>query len=144
MEYEKLLLPTDGSKASFESAEEGFDLAEALDADVTVVSVVEDALVEDKIYGSPPADVERVRQLASDSAEKLADRARERGLEADEVVKAGDPAEEIVELAEDGGFDLVVMGTHGRGGLDRLLLGSVTDKVVRTSSVPVVTVGSDE
>jgi nucleotide-binding universal stress UspA family protein len=57
----------------------------------------------------------------------------------------GDPYEEIIDYAETEGVDMIVMGTHGRSGLDRFLLGSVTEKVVRTADAPVLTVRlSDE
>ncbi|AAV47178.1 universal stress protein [Haloarcula marismortui ATCC 43049] len=52
----------------------------------------------------------------------------------------GDPYEEIIDYAETAGVDMIVMGTHGRSGLDRFLLGSVTEKVVRTADAPVLTV----
>lgn len=59
------------------------------------------------------------------------------------VVEQGVPADAIVDYAERRGMDLVVMGTQGRAGLRRAFLGSVTDRVVRTSPVPVVTVGPE-
>lgn len=59
-------------------------------------------------------------------------------------VKIGDPRQLIVELAESGGFDLVVLGTHGRAGRERLFAGSVAEAVVRRCSVPVLTVRSRE
>lgn len=146
MSFEKILIPTDGSKASFEGAEKGLELAEDIGADIVALSVVEEALVEDKIYGSPPAEPERVRKLAQNAVDDLAERAEERGLTVETAVREGEPSKEIVEQVADSDADLIVIGTHGRGGFERALLGSVADKVVRTSHVPVLTVnpGSSE
>ncbi len=143
MRFEKILVPTDGSKAAVDAAETAFDLAEQLDAEITVLSVVEDALVDDKIYGNPPADVERVREIATNAAEDIAERAEERGITADPVVVKGDPATEILEQAENADVDMIAMGTHGRSGIDRVLLGSVADKIVRQADVPVFTARPD-
>lgn len=143
MTYDKILVPTDGSKAAVEAADDAFDLAEQLEAEVVVVSVVEDALVDDKIYGNPPADVERVREIATNAAEDLVDEAESRGLDADPVVIQGSPAPEIIAQAESSEADMIAMGTHGRSGLDRVLLGSVADKVVRKADVPVLTIRPD-
>jgi nucleotide-binding universal stress UspA family protein len=62
------------------------------------------------------------------------------GVKATGLVKRGDPADEILIRAKEGGADLIIMGTHGRKGFDLLLFGSVAEKVVRLSSVPVLTV----
>jgi nucleotide-binding universal stress UspA family protein len=62
------------------------------------------------------------------------------GLPVETTVLEGSPSREIVRYAEEQDCDLIVMGTHGRGGIDRLLLGSVAERVVRASEVPVLTV----
>ncbi len=139
MRFERILVPTDGSKAAVDAAEKAFELAEQLDAEVLVLSVVEDALVDDKIYGNPPADVERVREIATNAAEDVAEKAEERGIDADAVVTQGSPAQEILDQADSWDADMIAMGTHGRSGLDRVLLGSVADKIVRKADVPVFT-----
>ncbi len=139
MRFEKILVPTDGSKAAVDAADTAFDLADQLGAEVLVLSVVEDALVDDKIYGNPPADVERVREIATNAAEDLVEKAEERGIDADAVVTQGSPAQEILEQTENWDADMIAMGTHGRSGLDRVLLGSVADKIVRQADVPVFT-----
>lgn len=62
------------------------------------------------------------------------------GVKATGIVKRGDPSDEILVRAKQGDIDLIIMGTHGRKGFDLLLFGSVAEKVVRMSSVPVLTV----
>ena len=138
--YDSILIPTDGSAESAEAAEAGLDLAEELDAEVHAVSVVDAELVASTTYTTGAAkNEERMHEEAEENAAEVAEGARERGLEAVEVVETGIPAEKIVEYADEN-VDAIVIGTHGRSGMRRVLLGSVTDKVVRTASVPVVTV----
>ncbi len=82
-------------------------------------------------------------QLSTQSQEaltKVADRLRAQGLTIETHVRDGSPLDEISDFAERSKADLIVMGTHGRAGFSRLLLGSVTERVVRTSKVPVLTV----
>lgn len=140
--YERILVPTDGSAASDDAIAHAFDLATVHDAEVHAVYVVDAASaagismeatwegVSDMLYregGSALEDVER--------------RGEDRGIAVETAVVEGSPAQEIVRYAEREDCDVIVMGTHGRGGIDRLLLGSVAEKVVRASSVPVLTVG---
>lgn len=72
--------------------------------------------------------------------EEIVQKAEERGIEADQIVIRGIPRQEINDYAEEENADLVVMGSHARKGLERMLLGSVTEKVLRTSERPVLTV----
>lgn len=90
------------------------------------------------------ADVERVyeaqRRWASDTLAARVAAAQERGLRARSVLRIGVPHEEIVAACTAEAPDMIVMGTHGRSGLNRLLMGSVAERVVRTSPCPVLTV----
>jgi nucleotide-binding universal stress UspA family protein len=72
--------------------------------------------------------------------ERWAARAGEHGVTARTVLRTGSPYQEIVGVATDEHADLVIMGTHGRGGVSRLLLGSVADRVIRFAPCPVLTV----
>jgi nucleotide-binding universal stress UspA family protein len=89
---------------------------------------------------------ESVDRLLREDAETAVARVREiaermdAGVPVDTAVVEGKPSREIVRYAEGEGCDLVVMGTHGRGGIDRLLLGSVAESVIRASSIPVTAV----
>ena len=62
------------------------------------------------------------------------------GLNVTKAVEDGQPAEKIVEYAEASGIDLIIMSTHGRGGVRRFLVGSVTDKVIRSTHLPVLVI----
>jgi nucleotide-binding universal stress UspA family protein len=80
------------------------------------------------------------RQAASDYLRRVGDRLRERGFQVEEQVGDGPPAGVIVERAGALGVDLIAMTTHGRGGLERLLLGSVAEEVTRNAPCPVLLV----
>ncbi len=139
---DRVLVPTDGSERSRAAVDRAVELAREVDAEVTVLSVMEEAAVEAEAYGGVPAEEGSARARAEDAAVEMAEHAAAADVDADPVLKAGDPAETIVDYADSGGFDVVVMGTRGLGGVERMLLGSVTDEVVRTSRAPVLTVRS--
>jgi nucleotide-binding universal stress UspA family protein len=135
--YETILIPTDGSDAADGAVDRALELAETYGATVHAlyavrpVYTVEDGL--DRVYAALEADGER-------ATSEIAERAAEAGVDAVTEVRRGPPHSEILDYVDEHGVDLVVMGTHGRTGLDRYLLGSVTEKVVRLADVPVLTV----
>jgi nucleotide-binding universal stress UspA family protein len=142
--YDTLLLPTDGSEGTAAAAEHAGAIAARFGAAVHVVSVAD----ERNRFESPSAGLaseawdERERERAEAAAEGTA-AALPDDVTVETAVVEGVPHEAIVDYAEREGVDAVVMGTHGRTGLDHYLVGSVAEKVVRTSPVPVLTVGLD-
>lgn len=135
--YDTILIPTDGSEGVEAAIEEGIDLARVTDATVHVLSVV-----DDRRYGTIP-DAEWVglhEALESESeraVESVAGQATRSNVETVTAVEEGPPADWIIKYADTNDIDCIVMGTHGRSGLDRLLLGSVTETVIRRTSIPV-------
>lgn len=140
--YERILLPTDGSDASERAIEEAVGLAVRLDAGLTALSVADTAGFQSP--GPTGSVVDELEADAREAVELAADRAREAGVERVETaVEHGDPAEQIRETAAADDADLIVMGTHGRSGIERRLLGSVAETTVRGADVPVLTVPAD-
>ncbi|QCC50123.1 universal stress protein [Halapricum salinum] len=140
--YEQLLLATDGSQSAEHAAMHGLDLAAALDATVHALSAVETA-----VMGPDVEDVTNAgRDAAEEAVDTIANAAQRRGI--DDIVRHvedGAPAETILDVIESEDIDAVVMGTTGRRGITRILLGSVAEKTVRSAPVPVITVhGPDE
>ena len=137
--YERILVPTDGSPEVDAVLDHAAGLAATHDADLHVLYVINTAG-----YAGLPGDgaVGGLSAMMNEQGETALDRAAERVGErlTERVLIEGTPSEEIIDYAEEADCDLVVMGTHGRGGIDRLLLGSVAERVVRTSPVPVLTV----
>lgn len=139
-----VIIPTDGSEYAENAAELGFELAEKTGAAVHALSVGDTGLTHrSSIGGGPGKTAAEVTEIAAGWAGELAEAARSRGLDADTVVRTGTPAEEIAEYAAETDAELLVMGTAGRSGFKPSLVGSTTDKVVRTAPVPVVTVRPD-
>ncbi|SEH17848.1 Nucleotide-binding universal stress protein, UspA family [Natronorubrum sediminis] len=136
--YDTILFPTDGSDLSKQGIDHAVDLAQTYDAPLHTVFVVDQTT-----YAGLPNDIEResiqnqLREAGSRSFEMLESAADDAGVTLSSAVLSGVPHEQIIEYAESNGVDLIVMGTHGRSGFDRVLLGSTTEKVLRLSPVPV-------
>ncbi|SHH38320.1 universal stress protein [Halobaculum gomorrense] len=143
--YEDVLVPTDGSRRASAAVDHGIALAGALDARVHALSVVDDSLLGGLgLENDPDADgADDAEAAATDVVDAVAADAEAAGVrEATASVVRGDLAEEIRAYVEANGVDAVVMGTTGRRGTERILLGSVAEKTVRTAPVPVLTVGA--
>ncbi|HET7324101.1 MAG TPA: universal stress protein [Halococcus sp.] len=137
--YDHVLLPTDGSEAAANAADEAFEIAANNDAVLHVLFVVDETAGPLNIRGGD-AQFEEAEAEAEEMVNELAERAEQAGVETVvRSVQQGTPYQVILDYAE-GNADLVIMGTHGRSGLDRHLLGSVTEKVVRRSKPSVLTV----
>jgi nucleotide-binding universal stress UspA family protein len=141
--YESVLVPTDGSRGAARAAEHGVRLAAALGATVHVLSVVDDASLGLDVRS---ADSETAAErAATDAVEELASEAEAHGV-ADVVphVEHGSPVEAILDCIDSNDVDAVAMGTTGRRGTERILLGSVAEKTVRSAPIPVITVRGEE
>ncbi|MFD1647362.1 universal stress protein [Haloarchaeobius litoreus] len=140
--YDDILFPTDGSDPSKEAFEYAVDLAATYGARLHVLYVADTNRDSVTTIGGEVVDA-----LETEGERVVADveeRAREHGVEAVTEVLQGDPSTTILDYADDRGIDCIVMATRGRSGLKGLLLGSVTDRVVRQSSMPVLVVSNDE
>jgi nucleotide-binding universal stress UspA family protein len=138
--YERILVPTDGSAASRPAIEHAIELAATHDATLHAIYVINTAsFASIPTEGSWEGVSEMLAREGGEALESVTEEAETHGVPVETVQVDGSPSREIVRYAEENGCDLIVMGTHGRGGIDRLLLGSVAEKVVRSSSVPVLT-----
>ena len=139
---DRILVPFDDSEPAREALEYSFELFP--DGDVTALTIVDLSDME-YLPDSPtePADADADDGVFATAREKLqtaTEIADERGVEIETVTEAGPPARTIVDYADEDDVDHIVMGSHGREGLSRILLGSVAETVVRQSSVPVTVV----
>jgi nucleotide-binding universal stress UspA family protein len=135
--YDDVLIPTDGSEGTEGAIDHAIDLATTYDATVHVLYVVDTG-----IGGGEAVDaLEALEAAGKEAIDDVIERAEAADLGTVEgTVARGAPHRAILDYVDEHGVDLVVMGTHGRTGLDRYLVGSVTEKVVRLSDVPVLTV----
>lgn len=135
--YSTILVPTDGSDGAAAALGTALGLAAEFDAAVHALFVVDERFVATE-YDAPVEEAEREGEAVLDRA---GERGREAGIAVEKHLRTGVPHEEIVGAVDDYGADLVVMGKHGRTGLDRFLnLGSVAERVVRAAPVQVLTV----
>ena len=139
-----LLLPTDGSDPAEAAARRGLDLAARLGATVHILSAADTDVAGGLLPLDDPDDItDQLLDRADDNCASIATEAADRGLDVVTVTREGTPAGEIVEYTADNDIDMIVMGTQGRGGFERLVVGSVADSVVRKAPVPVMTVRPD-
>jgi len=136
--YDRILLPTDGSRGNSRAVDQAIGLAEETDAVLHALFVVENIPSAPEM--SDGQFQARLEQIGEEAIEDIRARADDAGVEIETALENGDPHRAIIEYADGIEADLIVMGTHGRSGLDRYLLGSVTERVVRASDVPVLTV----
>lgn len=142
MTYENVLVPTDGSGGVQESVTHAVDLAERAGATVHALYVVDDSVRRRVANAAWPGDELRVE--GENAVASIAGAAHRAGLDAETEIRDGDPATEILDYALDHDVDLVVMGTHGRSGAERAILGSTTERVLRHAGVPVLVVRATE
>jgi len=146
--YNKILLPTDGSKFAEKAAEHAIWIASKSGAEIIVLNVIETS----SLVGLPAEDlIVRIKEILKEEGRRSLERISEMVTEEEKELKIedikvtlkteeGSPAEAILKTVEKEDVDLVVMGTSGKHGLDRFLLGSVTEKVVRSAKCPVLAV----
>lgn len=139
---ETILLATDGSLASEGASDEAIDLAVQVGARLLVVSVLgassrpSEAAAE-TVGPAGPADS---RDSLTTKAQMIVQRAKAAGCNATFLVWDGEPGEAIVAAADSENADIIVVGSHGRSGVSRFLIGSVSDYVVRHAHCPVMVV----
>ncbi len=141
--YTHILVPTDGSTLSEYAVDEALALANALNARVTLLTVIEPfhliAFAPEQVAETRDAYDRHARREAEQRLLRGEEKATALGLICDTVMATGDdPHEAIIEAATSGGCDLIAMASHGRRGVKALVLGSVTAKVLTHSTIPVL------
>jgi nucleotide-binding universal stress UspA family protein len=144
--YDRILVPTDGSDGVERAVQHAVDLAVEHGATVHALYVINAAS-----YAGLPMEAslegvdEMLRADAEDAVATVESIADDFDVPTETAIRDGEPSKRIVQYAEAENCDLIVMATHGRGGIDRLLLGSVAEGVVRSAEIPVMTLRlSDE
>jgi len=144
--FDRVLLPTDGSEGTRPAEETAIELAEMHDATLHILYIVDQPAT---IFGAgkriPGLEnlMDTLEQEAEEATGDVTVRATDRGIKATSAVRCGNLHGAILTYAKEHDIDVIVMGTHGRTGVKRTLLGSVTEAVVCHSEVPVLTVHRD-
>jgi nucleotide-binding universal stress UspA family protein len=148
MSWKTILVPHDFSSSANHALATARDEAKAHGSKILVLHVIElptqmtpETVIMPDVTGGAPISV---KDYAVKHAEvhlaDLAARLAKDGMTITPFIRIGKPTEEIARFVDENGVDLLIMGTHGRGGLAHLLLGSVAERLVRTSKIPVLTI----
>ena len=148
MKIETIVVATDFSEAAAHAIETAADFARHFEAELVVVHAynVEIPVASPIMTGGyvlPEGFIDQIRQQAQHEVDKIAKDLKGRGIAAIGIAVDAPPASAVIETAEQKNADLIVMGTRGLTGLKHVALGSVADRVVRTATCPVLTVGKD-
>ena len=140
MMYKKILVPTDGSEFAKKAQKHALFLANVTGAEIIAVSVTENNFVsglplDDEIY-----QLNQVLNERSQENLEEFDKLNEDNLKITHVIREGSPAKVILEVAREEDIDLIVMGSSGKSGFDRFIMGSVADKVVNSAKCAVLVV----
>ncbi|HJH32772.1 MAG TPA: universal stress protein [Methanosarcinaceae archaeon] len=139
--YRKILIATDGSEPNKKAVLYGIELARLSDAKLYIVYVVDTAA-----FASIPMDsgweimYELLQKEGTEAIQQIVDDAKVSGIGVESSLLEGHPSQEIIEFTQDNDIDLIVLGTLGKSGLNRFLLGSVAEKITRNSRIPVLVV----
>jgi len=146
--YERILIPTDGSEVAENAVDHAMALAKQFGAEVHALFVADTDAVHyalgteqvDRIRQGRFPEMTELREDAEAATNYVRERAEAAGLEFVERHAGGQPHNVIADYARENDIDLVVMGSHGRAGVRRALLGSVTERTLRSTHVPVLVV----
>jgi nucleotide-binding universal stress UspA family protein len=141
----KILVAADGSETSMLAADMALGIGKRAGASVSAVYVIDvHRLAQLPGYAAMPGIKDRLMEImikeGNEALGEIGDKARDVGVAYESWTEKGDPGEELVKLCLDGGFDLIVLGSIGKSSLEKLLLGSVAQRVVRHASIPVLVV----
>lgn len=144
--FDRILIPTDGSDPTKSAVDMALNLAEVHDATLHVLYIVDQPTSVSGMgegFAGLNDLLDALEERGQQATKAIIKQARERNIETTAAVRRGNPHNDILSYAEDNDIDVIVMGTHGRTGVKRALLGSVTENVVRHSEIPVLTVHRD-
>ncbi|MCL2296035.1 MAG: universal stress protein [Methanomassiliicoccaceae archaeon] len=143
MSFRNILVPTDGSEYTKYAVDAAIELAVLTGGKVTALYVLDKS-----VYANSPMDTavtlvnvyEALEKEGAHATSYVLEKAREAGVEAEEKRIEGVPSNVILQESEAGGYDMIIMGSLGRTGVSKLLMGSVSEKIVRSAKCPVMVV----
>ncbi len=147
MQFKKILLTTDFSEYSLCAVPYAVELARKFGAELTMIHVMEPIIAPaDFAWGSfNVSEIEnKTREYAGNNLDKLMHEHIPDDVKSSVHLAYGNPFKEVIQFAKEGNFDLIVISTHGLTGLSHIIFGSTTEKIVRKSPIPVMTVRDPE
>lgn len=136
--YGDILVPADGSEGVQGAIDHGIEIATLADATIHALYVVDTGDYTPLSEAKWLTIEEALEAEGENAVSDVEDRALEAGIDAVTTIAHGNPSEEILAYADENDVDLIVMGTSGRSGIDRVLVGSVAENVIRRAEVPVL------
>ena len=140
-EIKRILVPTDGSDCSIRAAELAIHLAKVFNAELFVIYVIDTVILDEIAKGAEKEVIEReLREKGRRYLNYIMKMAEREGLTATPILVKGEPHDQIVQHAKVQAVNLIVMGTYGRRGTERILIGSVAERVIEYAPCPVLVV----
>ncbi|MCE5214176.1 MAG: universal stress protein [Methanobacterium sp.] len=129
--FKTIMVPSDGSQFALKAEDVAISIALKFQGKLVVVHIIDEKLIQ-------PFEV--LEEEGKYILEKAALKGEQQGVEVDQVLIVGNPAHDMSKIVEKTGADLVVIGTHGKTGLRKILMGSVAENTIKTVKVPVLLV----
>jgi nucleotide-binding universal stress UspA family protein len=142
--FRSIVIATDGSENTRNAISYGIKFAKFSGATVYALYVMDTSSLTQSFTAGKELMYELLKKEGQKAISKVKECGEASGVEVKEVLMEGHPSKEIIDFAENKDIDLIVMGTLGKTGLNRFLMGSVAEKVVRNSKVPVMVVRTEE
>ena len=138
--FKKILCPVDFSDTSMDAANNAIKFASEIKAEITFIHVIDVQTLQNiaDLSGGGINDLDLLVEEEKPVLSKLKDEAEKKGIKVNTVLTHGEPVNIVLNEIKEGGFDLIIMGTHGKKGLTRLVLGSMAENIVRHSQIPVL------
>jgi nucleotide-binding universal stress UspA family protein len=136
--YNRILIPTDGSEYSKEATDHGLALAKMIGAEVTALFVIDEGSILARNVPNVPNLAVTLEEEGNKAVAYIKVEGEKRRIKVKTRIEMGSAAQVITKATRD--FDLVVMGTHGRSGVSKMVMGSVAEKVIRLAECPVLVV----
>ena len=138
--FKKILCPVDFSDTSMNAANNAINFSMEIKAEITFIHIIDIQALQNigDLSGGGINDINLLIEEEKPVLSKLKDECDKKGVKVKTVLTHGEPVSVILETIKEGGHDLIIMGTHGKTGLTRLVLGSIAENVVRKSDIPVL------
>ncbi|MCL4532950.1 MAG: universal stress protein [Deltaproteobacteria bacterium] len=138
--FKKILCPVDFSDTSMSAANNAIKFASEVKAELTFIHVLDIQTLQNiaDLSGGGINDIDLLLAEEKPVLSRLKEEAEKNGIKVNTVLTRGEPVNVVLNEIKEGGFDLIVMGTHGKKGLTRLVLGSMAESIVRQSQIPVL------
>lgn len=138
--FKKILCPVDFSNTSINAARHAIEFAFQNKAEITFIHIIDIKMLQETsdLSGGAIDEYSLLVEEERPVLKKLKEESEKKGIKTRTFLKVGIPCALISEEAENGGYDLIIMGTHGKTGLTRVVLGSIAENILRDSKIPVL------